>query len=489
MRVLPLICLLACTSTPEAPLPEGFGWGSATAGFQVEPGCPTLPAEECEDRASDWYAYVTDPRTINDRRLHVTGEPLSAGPGMWETFEADADLMQADHFTHHRLSLEWSRLFPDPATRQATTLAELDALVDTAADTRYRAMLQALRDRGIAPVVTLNHYTLPLWIHDGVECAVDLDSCEARGWVDAEPIKPAIALYAAWCAQRYGDLVDLWFTQNEPVANVLAGFLLPGEMRSHPPGLTFATEPGIAVFLHQIEAHALMYDAVHAHDTVDADGDGDPAEVGVVLNMVAFHPDRPGDPDDERAVEDLRYLYHHVWLDAITSGSWDPDLDGEVDEVRADLADRLDVIGINYYNRIDARGTTRPLIPGMELSSFFFDVNWDPYPEGLGEVIAGVAHYDLPVWITENGTPHIEDLGTSILRGHLSAMHQAIDQEVVDVRGYLYWSQIDNYEWNHGMDMRFGLYALEPDKSRRARSILDPFREVIRTNSLDPLQR
>ena len=478
MRPLLLLLALGCARAPQAPMPDGFGWGSATAGFQVEPGCPTLPDAACEDRASDWYQFVTDPRTVNKNNLHISGEPLSAGPGLWETFEADADLMRADGFTHHRLSLEWSRLFPDPATAAATTVEQLDALVDPAADARYREMLQALRDRGIAPVVTLNHYTLPQWVHDGAACHVDLETCGARGWVDRD-ILPRIALYAAWCARRYGDLVDLWFTQNEPVANVLAGYLLPGEARSHPPGLTFATDAAIAVFLHQIEAHALMYDAVHAHDPS--------AEVGVVLNFVAFHLDRPDEPADARAVENLEYLYHSVWLDAVTTGAWDPDLDGDVDETRPDLAGRLDVIGVNFYNRIAARGTPRPLIPGFELSNFFFEVTWDPYPAGLGEVTAALVRYDLPIWVTENGTPFVEDRGTQILGGHLRALRAAMVDDGADVRGYLYWSQIDNYEWNHGMDMRFGLYALEPDKSRRERALLGPLREVIRRNALDPL--
>lgn len=486
MRAPVLLLALACSPRADAPFPDGFGWGSATAGFQVEGGCPTLDAATCEDRASDWYQFITDPRTVNKANLHIAGQPLSVGPGFWETFEEDADRMVADGFTHHRMSLEWSRLFPDPATADATTLAELDALVDPAADARYREMLQALRDRGITPVVTLNHYTLPLWVHDGAACHVDLETCAARGWVDAD-ILPRIALYGAWCAARYGDLVDVWFTENEPVANVLAGYLLPGEARSHPPGLTFATDAAIAVFLHQIEAHALLYDAVHAHDTVAARGEGPAAEVGVVLNFVAFHPDRPDEPADVAAVENLRYLYHHVWLDAVTTGAWDPDLDGTVDTTRADLAGRLDVIGVNYYNRIAARGTPRPLIPGFELSNFFFEVTWDPYPEGLREVLVDLVPYERPIWVTENGTPYVEDRGTEILAGHLGALHGAIAEDGADVRGYLYWSQIDNYEWNHGMDLRFGLYALEEDKSRRERALLGPFRDVIQANALDPI--
>jgi beta-glucosidase/6-phospho-beta-glucosidase/beta-galactosidase len=414
---------------------------------------------------------------------------------MWETWAEDADRMAADRHTHFRMSLEWSRLFPDPATFDATTVDELDALVNPAALAGYRAWLQGLRERDIEPVVTVNHYALPVWIHDGAACHVDLETCARRGWVDRDVIVPRIALFAAWCGATFGDEVDLWFTQNEPIANVLAGYLLPGSDRSHPPGLTFATDAAKAVFLHQIEGHAAMYDALREGDTADADADGQAAQVGVVLNFVAFDAETPGDPQDESAREHLEYYYHQVWLQAVTEGAWDPDLDGVIDETRSDLADRLDVIGVNYYNRIVTQGTGRPIIPGLPLSDFFIQTNsgdalWQPYPEGLRRVVGIAGASGRPVWVTENGTPFVEDRGPEILEAHLENLRAAIEEDGVDVRGYLYWSYIDNYEWNHGMDLRFGLYSFdEATKARTARPIASRYAEVIRANALDPLRK
>ena len=92
-----------------------FVWGSATAGFQVDMGCPTLSDAECVDTNSDWYQFVTTPENIDNSALHIAGDPISIGPGMWETFEEDVERMSSDGLTGYRMSLEWSRIFPDGA--------------------------------------------------------------------------------------------------------------------------------------------------------------------------------------------------------------------------------------------------------------------------------------------------------------------------------------------------------------------------------------
>lgn len=473
--------LMGCANSGE--FGSEFVWGSATAGFQVDMGCPTLPDEACVDTQSDWYQWVTDPASVNDGKLYITGDPVSVGPGMWETFEEDVARMKSDGLTGYRMSLEWSRLFPDGAAEQATTVEELEAYVNPAAVTRYREMFSALRDAGIHPVVTLNHYTLPLWVHDGIECRSDIENCQASGWVDGPRIVRLIALYSGFCAKAFGDQIDDWMTLNEPFATMLSGYILPGETRSAPPGLNMSTDAGLAVMLHQIEGHAAMYDAVHERDGVDADGDGTAATVGLVMNMVALTPKDPTNEADITATEHVDYLYHSLYLDAVTSGAWDDDLDGVSDRTRDDLAGRLDVIGINYYNQLEVVGLPMTLIDGLPISDFYMDVTWDPYPEGLQEVIERANEYDLPIVVTENGTPWIEQ-APGVLDGHLTALRAAKDGGA-DVRGYYYWSFIDNYEWNHGMDMRFGLYALDIEtKERTARPVLERYRQIIKDNAL-----
>lgn len=481
-RYLPVVLLAtACAEKATHPFPEGFAWGTATAGFQVEMGCPTWSDDDCLDRGSDWYQWVTDDAITADPDLFVTGEDVRNGPGMWETFERDVRRMKKDDMGGFRMSLEWSRLFPDSALA-ATSVDDLEALADPDAVARYHEWFDALDAAGIEPLVTLNHYTLPTWIHDGVGCHTNLDACLARGWVDREPIVPAIALYAGFCAREFGGEVDQWATLNEPFATTLSGYLQPGEDRSAPPGVV-DIDATIATIRHQIEGSAAMYDAVHAEDTEDADGDGVEASVGIVMNMVAMVPLDPEDEDDVASVEHMDWLYHRQFLDGLTEGSVDADLDGDFDTTDPALAGRLDWIGINYYNRVPVNGLGVSFFPQIPTLDFLPEVSWDPYPEGIAEVVAKAVPYGLPIVITENGTIHVDE-SDAILEAHLLALHGAIE-EGADVRGYYYWSYVDNYEWNHGMSWKLGLYALDLEtKERTARPALEAYRRYARANGV-----
>ncbi len=484
-RTLSLIGLLGCQggadSASSTDFPDDFVWGSAAAGFQVEMGCPSWDAATCNDVASDWYQWVTTASIIDDDALYVTGEPVESGPGMWELLEEDAALMASDGLRGYRMSIEWSRLFPSGEAEAATSTAELAAIVDATALARYHEHLDALISRGITPLVTVNHYTLPLWVHDGVACHEDLETCTASGWADGERIIPLITLYAAFLADEFGGEVDTWATLNEPFATSLSGYLLPGEDRSAPPGLTLASDAVVSSLRSQIEAHAQMHDALIANDTIDADGDGVAAQVGVVLNMVAITP-KTDSAEDAEAVTHMDHLYHRLFLEALTTGQWDEDLDGTFDTTRPELADRLEWIGVNYYNEVTVSAWV-PLISEIPVFDFFPEFSWDPYPEGLGAVLDIAAEYSLPIIVTENGTPHV-DSGASILDGHIAALREAMDRGA-DVRGYYYWSWVDNYEWNHGMDLRFGLYELEADtKARLPRDTVERYREIIAAGGL-----
>ncbi len=483
-----LSLLLACTDPakdPAAPqgFPEGFHWGSAVAGFQVEAGCPTVSPEECTDDASDWYQWVSDPELIADGRTHLSGQPITDGPGHYELYEDDLALARGLGHTAFRTSLEWSRLFPDGAAETATTVEELRAHADPVAVAHYRAYLESIRASGLEPYVTLTHYTLPLWIHDGKACHEDLDTCEDRGWVDLERMRRAISLYAGFCAETYGDVVDLWITENEPLAIVLAGYLLPGADRTNPPGITAPTT-AFEVFFNLVEGHAAMYDAVKANDAVDADGDGAASSIGLAANLAAVAPLDPENPDDVRGAEHADYVYNRIFLEGIARGELDRDVDGVAEEHRADLAGRLDWLGINYYTRITVRGLQGPIFAGYPRFDFYPEVVWEEYPQGIADVVAIGQEYGLPIVITENGTTPTETSGETFLLPHLAALQGAIEGGA-DVRGYLYWSLMDNYEWNHGMDLRFGLHAVDPvTKARTARPMADAYRSVIEAGSV-----
>ncbi|MFN7143870.1 MAG: family 1 glycosylhydrolase, partial [Myxococcota bacterium] len=396
-------------AAPLTAFPEDFRWGTAVAGFQVEAGCPTIPAETCEDRNSDWYQWVTDPDLVAESGTHLSGQPMSVAPGHYELYEQDLararDELGTDAF---RTSIEWSRLFPDGAAESATTVEELRQHVDPTALAYYHAYFTAIRAAGMEPAVTLTHYTLPVWIHDGKACHEDLATCDDRGWVDIERLRPAIALYAAFCGEEFGGEVDWWATENEPLAIVLAGYLLPSPDRTNPPGIKDA-DVAFDVFWNLIRGHAAMYDAVKAHDTVDADGDGAASMVGLVHNLVALQP--VDADDDAEAVEHADYVYNRLFLNGIFRGEIDADMDGVAEEVDPALVGRMDWLGVNYYTRLTVQSLAAPLYEGYERFDFFPTVFWEEYPDGLYDVLAVGAEYGVPMMVTENGTQPTDESG------------------------------------------------------------------------------
>ena len=192
LPVLPVL-ILGCNQ-PDHPFPRDFLWGSATAGFQVDMGCPTWSAEQCDDTASDWYQWVTDPGMHGGRRHPVpdSGEPaLARPPGMWETWPSRTSLRWASTGLHNNAvqASRWSGrgCSPTGAAERATTVDELVQYADPDAVARYHQIFAGARRRaGLTPMVTLNHYTLPLWLHDGVPPATPTSSSPARtgGWLD-----------------------------------------------------------------------------------------------------------------------------------------------------------------------------------------------------------------------------------------------------------------------------------------------------------------
>lgn len=492
MRLVSLLWLLACARDPKdtgAPIdafPDGFLWGTAVAGFQVDAGCPTLSAEDCEDEASDWYQWVTDPELLADPDTHLSGEALSLGPG-WTELYAEDMARAADELNNGaiRFSVEWSRLFPDGAAEAATSVDELYAFVDPDGLAYTQALIDAAVAEGLTPLVTLNHYTLPLWIHDGKSCHADPSTCEDRGWADAERIVPAIALYAGFCGREFGDRVDLWATQNEPLAVVMAGYLYPSAERTNPPGVS-DPELGAEVMFALARGHRAMLAAVRAEDAVDADGDGAASQVGVVANLAAIAPGNPERAEDLVAAEHADYVYNRAWLNAAARGQFDEDLDGETDVLESNEGLELDFLGINYYTRITVVGLGGPLFGDLAMTDFLPTVLWEEYPEGMAEVVAVGQDYGAPIYITENGTgAQSEDAADAFLVPHLEALRGAIE-EGADVRGYFYWTLVDNYEWNHGMTAyQFGLYGLDLEtKERTLRPLGERYAEIARQNGI-----
>lgn len=478
------------TAAPGS-FPAGFLWGTATAGFQVESGCPSIAPEACEDHHSDWYQFVTDPDLRAESGLHLSGQDVSAGPGFYELYDADLTRARTGLSNNAvRVGVEWSRIFPS-STRGITGQAALRALANPDALTFYRNVFTAARAKGLEVMVTVNHYTLPLWIHDGKACHLDFQGCTARGWADATMVDE-LAKFSGFVAAEFGDVVDLWATQNEPLAVLLPGYVTSTAQRSNPPAVVLQTAAARAVAINMQVAHARQYDAIKAGDRVDANGDGTAAGVGLVYNLAPAYPRNPASRLDVQAAQDANYLYNEVFLNSTIKGDFDAELNG-VTVHRDDLAGRMDFLGINYYTRILFESTTdgSPVFPDFSSKTTFNPFTIEQggdYPRGIYEVCMKVKAYGIPLIITENGAEDPQDNGHAgqFMVEHLTWLSRAMAQGA-NVQGYFWWTLMDNYEWNHGMDLRMGLYAVDnsdPQKIRTARAGVATYQRIAAGNSI-----
>jgi beta-galactosidase len=487
-RLALLLALLAAVvsavpAAAAAKLPKNFLWGVATAGFQGDmgPGAPNDPN-------SDWWAWVRDPENIQQKR--VSGDLPENGGSQWTNYKTDIALARKRlNANAYRLSIEWSRIFPR-STEGATTMAELGALADHSALQHYRQVLTAIRAAHMTPFVTLNHFTLPLWLHDPIGARNAFASAGPddtppsfpnAGWLD--PRAPGeFAKYAGYVAAKLGKLIDYYSPINE--ANVVAvqGYLnVPGIFASwFPPGV-FNYQAVISVLMNEARANAAAYNAVKAQDAT--------ARVGLVQHFIAFRPKRPGQRLDRVGAQHADYLFNRTFVDAAIKGDYDANADGVIQpsEHHPELAHKSDYIGINYYRTGDATGLAQPLSKSIPLYDFIpkveytkndcpstcSDLGWNISPASLRSLIPALGkRYRLPMYITENGIADRRDrLRAKYIRDHVRAVRQAV-RAGADVRGYFYWSLEDNLEWSDGYGPHFGLFT----KARRMRPSAKVFR-------------
>ena len=446
-----------------------FRFGAASAATQIEDQNPAV----------DWYVW-TAPAPAGLGRGPFVGE---AARGYSLAVE-DVALLQALHLDSYRFSIEWARVEPQRDQVDEDALAHYDAVLD------------ALVAAGIRPTLTLHHFSNPVWVDDprDVACADGPSDANLCGWNHAEggPLVAAeFAEHAALVAARFGDRVDEWATVNEPINYLLGAY----GQTSFPPGkdaiLTGTATIFVPAVRNYIAGHALAYDAVHAADTVDADGDGAPALVGFTQAVADWVPARANQPSDDpadlAAKDRIVWVYHRLFVEALRQGGFDPDLSGDLDEPRPEWRGKLDWLGVQYYFRagVTSDPAVLPLVgltpcfgavdfgacvPPIDPSYRVPAMNYEHYPPGLYNVLAdfGARWPDLPLTVTESG------IATAVGARRAEVIVRALEQiqraraDGVDVRGYYHWSLFDNFEWALGFTPRFGLYTV--DYSSYARS-------------------
>ena len=377
--------------------PEGFLWGAATASYQVEGGI-----ENC-----DWA------KAAREGKVPMCGRACEH----YTRYEEDFDIAKNLGHTCHRISVEWARIEP------------LEGTFDEREIEHYRAVLAALRARHIKPLITLWHFTLPEWFS------------ESGGFERAD----APELFARYCGYVVGKLGNdcrHFATMNEPIVFASNGW----RRGSWPPfrkwpviGFALGSLPGSRVvpwqltslgnvrrYFHVVAQLARAHRAAYAK--MKAAGFG--VEVGVVHQVILFHAN--GNPFNQLLASILNWHWTHSFL--------------------ARVYRSCDSIGVNYYLH-KKFGDTRT----YEKT----DMGWDMYPEGIEDALLMLRRYKLPLWVSEAGVADATDhIRADYIRRFITGMHQAILRGV-DLRGYMYWSLLDNYEWAYGFEKRFGLVEVD----------------------------
>jgi len=415
--------------------PRDFLWGAATSAHQVEGG----------NTLNDWWDWEAAGRVP---------ERSGAAADHYRRYRSDFDLAQALEHTAHRFSLEWSRIEPEEGRWSDEAIAH------------YRDALLALHERGIEPVVTLHHYTMPRWM-------------AARGGWESPQMEERFAGYVARVMRDLGGLARWWITLNEPVVQVFKGWII-GQW---PPGRAGDWKTAFAVLRHMVRAHVRAYHAIH-----EARPD---ARVSIAKHVLALSACDPGSWRDRLSVRARSYFFNHLFVDALHTGALRvPGLFWE----RLPRGRTLDFLGVNYYTRDFVHNTGLDL-PGWmggacrldrrQHVGKLNDLGWEVYPEGLAQYLREFSRYRLPMLITENGIPAGEDDDRwTFIYLHLWQVARAI-ADGVDVVGYLHWSLLDNFEWADGYRARFGLVEVDfATQARRIRPSAWKLTNVIRRGEL-----
>lgn len=421
-------------ATASYHFPKGFLWGTATSSHQVEGG----------NSNNNWHKWEQEGHTA-----HKSGLASDWWGGRWkEDFDRAAQAGQ----NAHRLSLEWSRIQPEPDRWDEDALEQ------------YRLMLRGLHERGITPMVTLHHFTDPLWLS------------EIDGW-ETEAVVPRFEKYARKAVEALKEYCSLWCTINEPNVYAIEGYL----RGNFPPG-----KSGLKLILpvqaNLARAHAAAYRLIHEVQPE--------ARVGYALHFRPQEAAHPASPLD-RLMRRIRFeVINMAFPSALSTGVMRSPL-GKI--AIPEAKGTQDYFGLNYYSvdtvafdlRNPAEGFSRSFFPaGTDLAEAGMNSNT---PEGFFWAFQWAArtYPNLPILVTENG---IEDSSDRIrpryTAQHIHAMWRAVNFNW-RVKGYFHWSLVDNFEWERGWTQRFGLWGLELETQERTkRPSADLYAAICKENGL-----
>ena len=385
---------------------KGFLLGAATAAHQVEGN----------NRNSDYWAMENVPQSSFK-------EPSGASVDHYNRYKEDIDLLAGAGLNAYRFSIEWARIQPTPDS------------FDDKEIKHYRQVLEHCHAKGVEPVVTLHHFSSPKWIVD------------AGGWED-ERTADAFAVYCRYVVERLGHLMHYVCTINEANMGLQLAKLIRDMMKQMGDvqvGMNMeALKNRPAQPFHFLSGRTPEGDMVviHAHEKARAAIRAVCPElkIGMTFSLHDFQV-QPGGEDLARAEQEEEFLHYlpHLQED--------------------------DFIGVqNYTRKLVGPEGVLPVPEGAELTQ----MNYEFYPQAISNVVRFVAaHWSKAILITENGVSTLDDSRrVAFIRQALEGIQSCI-ADGVDVRGYLCWTLLDNFEWQLGYTPRFGLIAVDRETQIR----------------------
>ncbi len=377
---------------------------------------------EGQNYFNDWWDWEIKKQPVRLRSGHAANQ--------YHLYEQDFDLAKSLNHNAHRLSIEWSRIEPREGEFDQK---EID---------HYRNVLKYLKKLNFTVMLTLWHVTLPQWI------------AEKGGWENGQTVK-FFERFVKKIIPEIGQYVDLWITVNEPGVYIYETYIArvwPHAKKSLP--------GQIKTLLNLASAHKKAYKVLH-----QAFPAGKP--VGIANNIMSFEAFHKHSLTEQVAVSLNDIFINHLFY-FLTKGAHD-------------------FLGINYYFhvRFKHQGLIPEAVNKLQQIHEISDLGWEVYPEGIFDVLTDLSD-DIPIYITECGIASTnDDRRNRFLIMYLQEVSRAI-RSGVNVRGFFYWSLIDNFEWHLGFEPRFGLVEVDYATFKRTpRTSALVYAEIIKHNGIE----
>lgn len=370
------------------------------------------------------------------------GQKVGVAADFWNRAFDDIQLLKELGCNAFRFSVEWAEIEPEQGVFNEEVLAF------------YEQFCKELIRNDIIPMVTLHHFTHPQWFED------------LGGWTNAEN-NLLFVNFAIRVFDRLSEYVPFWCTINEPTVVAACGYVLG----IHPPGKCLDFKTSGTVLYNLLNAHVQTYHALKARKN------GANVQIGIVHQMLQAEPFDPnysslyfvGKMRELMGMPLANFLNssfaHDVTKEFLRSGSFEyhmPLVGVHISEYNANAVDSYDFVGLNFYSKVIFGPG-----PTCYNHQYMTDMDYPARSETIYDAIVEMSELGKPIYVTENGVADKADIRRAgFIVDYLAAVRRAVF-DGYDVRGYYYWTFMDNFEWNDGYDMKFGLYYVDYKTQKR----------------------